>query len=102
MEFDWIDGALTIEMVPITHRVGIVRYHSDPAKIPGDVEWTCAAIIDQEGNCKFKIMSRDDALDPVKFQNEARRLIRYFESLGCKVSWGRRKNDKEHKEVTAK
>jgi hypothetical protein len=91
--FAWIDGALTIEMA--TGKVGFVRYHSDPEKIPGDVEWSCAVEIDAQGEYEFKILAGKRC--PTRA--EIKRLTGYLETQGYSGHWHRYKNGKNSKEV---
>ncbi len=94
----WVDGALTVEMVPITHRTALVRYHTDPAKIPGDVEWTCAVVVGGDGRCEINIFSGRAMLP-----SERRRLCKHIKSLGVKVGkYCRHKNGEEPREVIIK
>ncbi len=91
--FAWIDGALTIEMA--TGKVGFIRCHSDPAKIPGNVDWSCAIEMQPDGTAEPKILhgTRGPTLA------EIRLLAKYFQSIGYDVSWHRYINGKNPKKV---
>lgn len=91
-----IGEAITLEYPPGT--VGILRCLVDPAQSPGDTEWTCVVVIDDDKCCTIKIL-RGRAPNGL----ERRQLIRYFNSQGCYVGeWFRAKNGKKLKKITMK
>lgn len=91
--FIFSDGALTIEQPK--GKVNIIRCHADPEKIPGDVEWSCAIELYENGSAEPKILhgTRGPTLA------EIRTLSAYFKSIGYSVVWNRYKNGKEAKMV---
>lgn len=95
----YIDEVMTIEMIPITHIVGIVRCHSDPNKIPGPVEWTCVAVIDANKKCTIHILN--DKKRRPSFRG-IRQLKKYFIDLGYHGGWLRAKDGRPLKEVIVK
>ena len=75
--------------------VNIIRCHTDPDKIPGEVEWSCAIELYENGTAEPKILHgrRGPTLA------EIRVLSKYFKSIGYAVLWHRYKNGKKDKEV---
>jgi hypothetical protein len=96
MEFDWVDGALTVERAKgITY---FVRYHTDPNYMPGDVEFTCAVVVKANGEYEVNIFG-----GRMMTGLEITRLYDYFASLGYTTGvWHRYKNGKKHKTVLIK
>ena len=96
MDFDWIDGALTVDMA--VGKVGFIRCHSDQKKIPGETEWSCAVEINADGQYEFKILAGKRC--PTR--DEVRRLTKYLTSQGYIGIWYRYKNGKKPKTVLIK
>lgn len=88
-----IGDAITLEMPRGT--VGLVRCLTDPTQSPGDVEWSCAVVIDDNKKCTIKILNGMRA----PTGTEVKQLILYFKAHGCHGGWLRHKNGRKPKEV---
>jgi len=96
MHFLWRDGALTIEQPEGT--VLLVRYHTDPTQIPGEVDWSCAVVINKAKQYEFKILA--GIRGPTK--SEIKQLTTYLASQGYTGFWRRYKTNKPIKTVIIK
>lgn len=96
MKFLWQEGALTIERPEGV--VLLVRHHTNPEEIPGEVAWSCAVVIDPTGRYEFKILAGVRA--PTR--GEVKQLTTYLASQGYKGFWRRYKPNKPAKTVVIK
>lgn len=91
-----VGDALTIEM--LHGEIGVIRCLRDPTQSPGDVEWSCAFVIDDTKKCTIKILCGVRA----PTGTEVKQLIEYFKINGCHGGWHRNKNGKDHKQIIIK
>ena len=96
MQFLWQEGALTIEQPEGV--VLLVRYHTDPNQIPGEVVWSCAVVINKSGQYEFKILAGTRC--PTR--QEVKQLTNYLAAQGYTGIWRRYKSNKPSKIVLIK
>ena len=96
IDFKWVDGALTLEEPKGI--VLLVRCHKDPKQVPGEVEWSCAIVINELNQYEPKILAgnRSPTLEEIK------RIASYLTSQGYTGSWRRYKPNKKPKTVIIK
>lgn len=91
-----IGEAITLEFPP--GEIGFLRCLVDPSQSPGDVEWSCAVVIDENKKCTLNIFNGKR----VPNRKEIRAMKKFFFGHGCDGEWNRNHNGKPPKKILVK